>query len=233
MKYKFLVVIIVLAIFSCNNAKPDLLITGQIKGLKKGKLYLQKIKDSTIANIDSVEFYSNNNFKFEIPIEHPEIMYLQLQKDTVEIEDNFIAFFADKGQLQIDAKLEEFMFADVEANYDNQKQFQIYSKNINRFSNQKLDLIEAELEARKAQDKKRLDSINKAYNKMNQRRYLYAVNFAMSHPDLEISPYVILNHEEYISKKYLDSVYQNLNRNIQKSFYGQKLNDLVTQPNSN
>ena len=225
MKYKYLVLLFTLLIISCDQKQPDLIITGQVKGLKKGKLYLQKIKDSSIVNIDSVEFYGNNDFKFETSIEHPEIMYLQLQKDTVEIADNFIAFFADKGQLQIDAKLDAFMYASIDGNYDNQEQFQIYSKNIKRFSNQKLDLIEAELKARKSQDEPLLDSINEAYNRMIRRQYLYTINFAMGHPDLEVSPYVVINQAEYISKKYLDSVYNSLDRNIQKSFYGQKLND--------
>ena len=225
MKYKILVVLIVLAIFSCDKTKPDLLITGQIQGLKKGKLYLQKINDSAIVNIDSVEFYGNNDFTFETSIEYPEIMYLQLQKDTVEIADNFITFFADKGQLQVDAKLEEFSLAKIEADYDNQKEFKNYSDNLKRFNDQKLDLIEAELNARKNQDQMRLDSINKVYNRINQRRYLYAINFAMGHPDLEVSPFIMLNQAEYISEKYLDSVYNSFDRKIQKSFYGQKLND--------
>lgn len=229
MKYKLLVVLIVLAIFSCDNTKPDLFISGQIKGLKKGKLFLQKIKDSAIVNIDSFEFYGSNDFKFETPIEHPEIMYLQLQKDTVEIADNFISFFADKGQLQVDAKLKEFIYADVAGDYENQKQFKVYSDNLRRFGDQKLELIEAELEARKAKDENLLDSINKSYNRMNRRRYLYTINFAMGHPDLEISPYVVLNQAEYINTKYLDSVYQNLDQKIKNSFYGKKLNDLVTR----
>lgn len=229
MKYKLLIFVLGFTFFSCKNKTPDLIINGQVKGLKKGQLYLQKIKDSSIVNLDSVKFYNNNDFRFEIPLEHPEVMYLQLQKDTIEIADNFIAFFADKGQLQVDANLNGFMNAEIEGNYENQKQFKIYSDNLKRFGDQKLDLIEAELKARKIKDERLLDSINRTYNRMNQRRYLYAVNFAMGHPDLEISPYIILNQSEYISKKYLDSVYQSFDRKVQKSYYGEKLNDLIKQ----
>ena len=233
MKHRLLVLVVLLALLSCDNKKPDLTITGQVKGLKKGKLYLQKINDTSIVNIDSVRLYNDNNFKFEIPIKQPQLMYLQLQRDTVEVADNFIAFFADKGELQVNADLEAFMNAKIAANYENQKQFGIYSENIKRFGDQKLDLIKVELEARKTQNEILLDSVNEAYDRMNRRRYLYAINFAMGHPDLEVSPYVLLNHADYINKKYLDSVYKNLDRNIQKSFYGQKLNDLVTQPTQN
>jgi hypothetical protein len=232
MKMKFLFLLIVIAVLSCETKKPDLTITGQIDGLKKGKIYLQKVKDSTIVNLDSLELYNTNQFNFDVELNQPEVMYLQLEIDTIDQTDNFIAFFADKGKLEVKAKLDEFSYANLNADYKNQQKFQEYSQNIKRFADQKLDLIKAELEARKANNQDRLDSINKVYNSMTQRRYLYAINFAMNHPDLEVSPYVILNQAEFITPKYLDSVYQSFDKSIQKSYYGQQLNNLVTQRQS-
>lgn len=231
MKIKLILFLAIVTLISCNTKKPDLVISGQIEGLKKGKLFLQKINDSVIVNLDSIKLYNSNDFKFEVNLNDPEIMYLQLEKDTIDQTDNFIAFFADKGQLKVKAKLDEFSYADLNADYKNQQKFQEYSKNLKRFASQKLDLIKAELEARKANNKEHLDSINKIYNKMSKRRYLYAVNFAIGHPDLEVSPYIILNQAQYINKTYLDSVYKSLDKSIQKSFYGKQLNSLVTQRN--
>lgn len=229
MKNNLLILFLAFAFLSCDNKQPDLTISGQIKGLKKGKIYLQKIKDSALVNIDSVAFYNTNNFIFEVFVEHPELMYLQLQKDTIEMVDNYITFFADKGQIKVDASLDNFMYAKISGDYENQKQFKIYSNNIKRFGDQKLNLIAAELDARKQKKDMLLDSINKAYNRMNRRRYLYAINFAMGHPDIEVSPYVVLNHAKYIKKKYLDSVYNNLDPKIQKSYYGKKLSQLINK----
>jgi hypothetical protein len=230
MNKKILIFLLCFGFIACESKSPDLVLEGKIFGLKKGKIFLQRVKDSAIINIDSVEFYNTNLFRFERQLDYPEIMYLQLQKDTINPEDNFVAFFADKGKVNVNAALNQFMFADIKANYANQKEFNTYSKNLKRFGDQKLDLIKAEMEARSTNDEARLDSVNKAYDRMNKRRYLYTINFAINHPDLEVSPYVLLNQAQYIRKSYLDSVYQKLDHKVQKSYYGRKLNNLIMNP---
>lgn len=229
MNKRIIVFFLILGFLACENKPPDFVIEGEIEGLKKGKLYLQKIKDSTLINIDSVEFYNTSQFRIERDLEYPEVMYLQLKKDTIETTDNFVSFFADKGKLTVKAKLDQFMFAELEGDYVNQQKFQEYSEIIKRFGDQKLDLIEAEINARKNKNQDKLDSINESYNKMNRRRYFFAINFAFGHPDLEVSPYILINHAEYINTKYLDSVYQSFDKSVQKSYYGKQLNDLITQ----
>ncbi len=231
MKKFILGLIAFLSILSCESEKPDFVIEGKVKGLKKGKIYLQKWKDSTIVNIDSISLYNENNFRFEQKIVQPEIMYLQLQKDTVEIKDNYITFFADKGKLEVNSTLDEFMYAELKADYPNQNQFNEYNKTMRRFTDQKLDLIKAELEARKSNDNVKLDSVNKVYNKMNRRRSLYSINFALANTNQEVSPYVILEQSQYISKPYLDTVYQKLDKKVKTSFYGKKLKKLIETSN--
>lgn len=227
MKKILLLIAVVLGLYACESEKPDLIIEGQIKGLKKGKVYLQKLNDSTVVNLDSVSLYNSNQFKFEKKIEYPEIMFIQLQKDTINPTDNYVAFFADKGKVNINAELDQFFFAEIQANYPNQQEFNTYSKTMKRFNNQKLDLIKAEMVARKSSNMDKLDSVNKAYNAMNTRRSLFTVNFVARHPDLEMSPYLILNQAKYIQKPYLDTIYQKMDKKIQKSFYGKKLQDLI------
>lgn len=227
MNKRILVFFLVLGFLACESKSPDFVIEGKIEGLKKGKLYLQKIKDTTLINIDSIEFYNTSQFRFERELEYPEVMYLQLQSDNIENTDNFVSFFADKGKITIDAKRDQFMFAELKGDYKNQQKFQEYSKTIKRFGDQKLDLIEAEINARKNNDQDKLDSINKSYNKMNRRRYLFAINFALGHPDLEVSPYIVINQAEYINKQYLDTIYQGLKHNIKKSHYGKKLKVII------
>ena len=214
-------------ILSCNSKREDLIITGKIDGIKKGKLFLQKIRDTAIINLDSISFYNTNEFSFSVELEHPEVLYLQLQKDKVNEVDDFIPFFADKGNLQVNAKLDQFALARITADYDNQNAFNTYSDNIKRFGGAKLDLIKAELEARKSDDKEKLDSINEAYDRMNTRRILYAINYAKANPSLEVSPYIVINQAQYINKNYLDTVYLALDKKIQNSFYGKQLKELI------
>jgi len=227
MKNAIAFILLSILILSCNSKREDLIITGNIEGLKKGKLFLQKIRDTAILNLDSVSFYNTNEFQFSVELEHPEVLYLQLQTDTLNEVDNFIPFFADKGNLQVNTKLDQFSLPDITADYENQKVFNVYSVNLKRFADSKIDLIKAELEARKSNNSMKLDSVNAAYDRMNKRRVLYAINYAKAHPELEVSPYIVLNQAQYINKKYLDTVYNALSKKNQKSFYGKQLKKLI------
>jgi len=227
MKKYLAIIVLSILILSCNSKREDLVITGKIVGLKKGKLFLQKIKDTAIINLDSVSFYNTNDFSFSIELEHPEVLYLQLQTDTLNEVDNFIPFFADKGNLQVNTTLEQFSLPEITADYENQKVFNVYSVNLKRFADSKLDLIKAELEARRSNNEAKLDSVNAAYDRMNRRRVLYAINYAKAHPNLEVSPYIVLNQAQYINKRYLDTVYNAMDKTIQNSFYGKQLKELM------
>jgi hypothetical protein len=228
MKKVISLILVSLLLISCQTKTDDLLITGRVKNIKKGKLFLQRIVDSTLVNVDSVSFYNNDDFSFAVELEKPEIMYLELQKDTLEEPgQNFISFFADKGNLTVNSRLDKFVYATIDADYENQQVFTTYANNLKRFGDFKLDLIKEELEARKNGDDRKLDSINKAYDRMNKRRILYAINYAKANPSLEVSPYIVLNQAQYINKNYLDTVYLALDKKIQKSFYGQQLKAMI------
>ena len=54
------------------------MITGNIKGLKKGTIYLQRVNDTALVTIDSMEVKGNAEFTFISQIEEPEIHYIYL-----------------------------------------------------------------------------------------------------------------------------------------------------------
>ena len=68
-------------IISCSSEeKKNMNIIGSIDGLKKGTLYLQKISDSLIKNVDSIEIDGNNKFKLGDNISDSQVYYLYLKK---------------------------------------------------------------------------------------------------------------------------------------------------------
>ena len=76
---KFLIPLIFM--ISCNSEeKKNMNITGSIDGLKKGTLYLQKISDSLIKNVDSIEIEGNSKYKLGDNISDSEVYYLYLKK---------------------------------------------------------------------------------------------------------------------------------------------------------
>ena len=98
----YIVKFLFLSIFFVNCSSPkkkNMNITGSIDGLKKGTLYLQKISDSLIKNVDSIEIDGNNDFKLGDNITDSEVYYLYLKKNDGDTLNDRIPFFGEKGDI--------------------------------------------------------------------------------------------------------------------------------------
>src|SRR5690606_27052618 len=103
---KLLALFVVLLVFTaCNNKETNLVVSGNIEGLKKGTLYLQKIEDTILINVDSLVIKGDSRFVLEDYISSPQIMYLYLDKiDNTDYGDR-IEFFAEEGEIIINTTL--------------------------------------------------------------------------------------------------------------------------------
>ena len=89
-KYHFIWVLL-LIIAACSPSKENnTAIAGNIKGLKKGTLYLQRLQDSTLVNLDSVEIKGEAQFAFDFFLEEPEVLYLSRRSEYM---DAFTGFY--------------------------------------------------------------------------------------------------------------------------------------------
>ena len=52
-----------------------MLVQGEIKNLKKGTLYLEKISDGNLIGVDSIEVDGQGLFKFATKMESPEVYF--------------------------------------------------------------------------------------------------------------------------------------------------------------
>lgn len=214
--------------FACQSEKTNLTISGDIEGLKKGKIFLQKVVDTNLVDMDSIEISGESHFVFETFIEEPQILFLELDKKDGDNYEDILSFFAEPGEMKLSTSLKKFgVDLEVTSDFQNQKKYEEFKKMIKRFNNQHLDLIEANFEASKTNNEDKLDSINKRYNQILKRKYLYTVNFAINNKDLEVAPYIILSEAFDANVKYLDTVYNSLDRKVRKSMYGEKLEDLI------
>ena len=95
---------------SCSEKKSDknLHITGYIKGLKKGTLYIQKIKDTTLVAIDTITIDGDSHFTSDINIDSPEMFYLFLDRGVTNSIDNNLPFFVEPGTINIESSLDFF-----------------------------------------------------------------------------------------------------------------------------
>ncbi|WP_418263839.1 DUF4369 domain-containing protein [Flavobacterium faecale] len=227
--------IVLLAACSKKEPKGNLQITGNIKGLKNGKLYIQRYNDTALVIIDSIQIDGQSNFETAINIDSPEMLYLFLDRGVTNSMDNNIVFFAEPGKINIETELDSYLLSAKITGSKNQEIYEDYKKLATKFKDQNLDLIEAKFYATKYKNLPKLDSINQKLDQNTKRKYLYTANFALSHPEAEATPYIVLSEIHDINIKYLDTIQKTMSKKVAQSLYGKKLtqyvNDLKKQSN--
>lgn len=223
MKKLSLLLAILFSIAACSKKESNLLVKGNVEGLKKGTLYLQKIEDTLLINVDSVTINGDANFVMEDFITSPQIMYLFLDNLDNADYDERIEFFAEEGEVTINTTLKNFTVDAVVSGSANQTKLMEYRQMISRFNDKNLELIQNNFEAQRDNNEELLIKTNEEYNRLLTRRYLYTVNFAVNNKDLEIAPYLALAEVFDANIKYLDTIYNSMTPHVQKSKYGKDL----------
>ncbi len=215
-----------LLFFNCTNeVDKNLNVSGSIKGLRKGKLYLQKyLNDSILVNIDSLKIEGVENFEFNDSLSEAQFYFLTLKKDEADTTLQKIPFFAEKGKIEINTRLNTFISSAKIDGSENQILWDEYLMIIRKFNNQNIELVKNYLEKKGEFDSKKRDEIfEKKSGLLDRKKILYSLNFAMNNSNKEISAYIGLYELDNISRKYIDSLYSKLNDDIKNSFYGRKL----------
>lgn len=223
------ILIIFLTVAACSTKESNVIVKGNIAGLKKGTLYLQKIEDTVLVNVDSVEIKGDANFVLEDYIQSPQIMYLYLDKiDQVEFDDR-IEFFAEEGEVTINTNLKNFSTAAKITGSANQAKLAEYREMMKKFNNKNLELIQQNFEAQRDENEELIVQTNLEYDQLLKRKYLYTVNFAITNKDLEIAPYLALSEVFDANIKYLDTIYSSMTPEVQKSRYGKELKEFLKE----
>jgi len=227
---KSIIVLLSIVVFaSCSEKKStkNFVLTGNIKGLKKGTLYIQRINDTVLVAIDTIKINGDSHFYSEFDLQSPEMLYLFLDRGVSNSVDNNISFFAEKGNMDIQTSL-DFFTADVKiTGSKNQALYDEYKKVVSRFVDQDLDLIEKRINALKNNKIEEAARIEEEQKGILKRKYLYTTNFAVNHADHEVAPYVALAEIYDINLKYMDTIQKSMTPKVAKSLYGKKLNDFI------
>jgi len=225
---KFFTLIFLSTLFiSCSSNENNMALSGTVKGLKKGTLYLQKIKDSTLITLDSVVVNGNSSFQFNETVLSPEIFYLHVKIKNGILQDDRVAFFAEAKPITIQTTLDKFGVDAVVKGSENEDKFTAYNLLMERYRNRNLELIENSMNARKNGN----DSLAFVYENFQSselsRRYLATINYALNNSDFEIAPYLMVSQINNARLKYLDTVYNKLAPKIKDSKYGKALESLI------
>ena len=229
MKRSALVLMSLLFLMACSTDENNLEITGKVEGLKKGTLFLQKIEDTTLVNIDSVVIRGQESFRFETEIESPQVLYLYLRKKDNSRFDDRIMFFAEPGEMVVNTTLKNFETDVVVEGSENQRKLMEYKEMMKRFNEKNLELIQKNLLAQKAQNEDSIQASVEQYENLLKRRYLYTVNFAINNKDYEVAPYLAISEVYDANIKYLDTIYNSLTPKVKESKYGRSLQEFLKE----
>ncbi|QVY65545.1 DUF4369 domain-containing protein [Polaribacter sp. Q13] len=224
---KKIITLLVLSILitACSSKKEgNMTVQGQIKGLKKGTLYLQKMKDTLLVSVDSVNLLGNDKFILTDNVESPVLYYLTFNGNTT---NKRILFFGEKGTITINDNVEQFGYTPEITGSRNQEILDKYNKVKNKFQDERLNFIKKDFEAKKANDQELIAQLEKDYQKLTRKRVLYTTNFAITNADKEVAPYIALTEMYDASLKMLDTVNNSLSDNVKSSEYGKRFQDYL------
>jgi hypothetical protein len=229
MKKSIIAFVTLLLLASCNKneSKTNLHITGNIKGLKKGTLYIQRAVDTTLVAIDTITIDGSSTFESDLNLKSPEMLYLFLDRGVSNSLDNNLVFFAEAGTINIETNLDNYLSDAKITGSKNNDLFQEYKKIDNRFRDENLTLIEQKFKAIKSKNLKAADSLGAKQDSNLKRKYLFATNFAINNKDYEIAPYIALSEIYDINIKYLDTIQKSMSPKVAQSLYGKKLTQYV------
>ena len=221
MKKLVVLALVLTATFCSSPVKKNMMVNGKIDGLRKGVLYLQKMEDTLLVSVDSVEIKGDDSFTLGDDIQSPEFYFLSLDKDDGDSLTDKILFFGEAGEIKINTLLRTFGSSAKIEGSQNQILWDEYTAIMRKFNQKNLENYEAYMDA--DQDKtaeERAAVLQKANDNLLKRKYLFALNFAMNNADKEVAAYIGAYEVGGAIPLFLDSLYNKLSPAVKSSKYG-------------
>ena len=214
---KLVIFIFLILIYACNIDNDNMIIEGQIIDLKNSKIYLTIVDEGKI--IDSA-IVNDGKFTLKTYIDEPIEMSLILKEKN---SDEKFIFFSEPSTILFRSSKEKFIF---NAQIQNSKlftEFKNIENQIGKFNERDLELLAEQIELSVRGDQKKYDSINREKIKINQKKILFIVNYALNNNSSPVSAFIIHKYKKSINKNYIEKVYENFSDELKDSYYGKKL----------
>ena len=227
MKQNIIKLLLVLFLGSCSAPKKDMQVELFVKDLKKGTLYLERLQDSILVAVDSMQITQEKPIVLEADLNHPELFYVLLNRNKADDFDNRIPFFGETGNISIQTTLDGYVTKSEVIGSPTQDIFNSYKKVISQFKNEELDLLAAYLQAQINQNNDSLALLEKQSANLAKRKILFTVNFAVNNNTSVIAPYLALYNLTTGSKTLLDTIASSMSHDVRNSSYGKQLRDYL------
>lgn len=198
-----------------------------VKDLKKGTLYLERLQDSILVAVDSVQVTKEKPIVMEADLNHPELFYVLLDRNKADNFDNRIPFFGEAGNISIQTTFDGYVTKAEVVGSPTQDIFNSYNKVIRQFNNEEIDLLAAYLQAQISQNSDSLALLEKQSASLAKRKILFTANFAVNNNNSVIAPYLALYNLTSGSKTLLDTIASSMSDDVRNSSYGKQLRDYL------
>ncbi|MGB1993013.1 MAG: DUF4369 domain-containing protein [Flavobacteriaceae bacterium] len=198
-----------------------------VKDLKKGTLYLERVQDSILVAVDSMQITQEKPIVLEADLNHPELFYVLLDRNKADDFDNRIPFFGEAANISIQTTLDGYVTKAEVVGSPTQDIFNSYNKVISQFNNEELDLLAAYLQAQISQNSDSLALLEKQSASLAKRKILFTANFAVNNNNSVIAPYLALYNLTSGSKTLLDTIAASMSDDVRNSSYGKQLRDYL------
>lgn len=228
-QFLYAIALLILIVSCSTETENTMTVTGIIKGLKKGTLYLQHVPDTLLVTVDSLEIEGDGSFTFKTELESPELFYLFLdKKDNNDLNDR-LSFFAEPGVIAVTTNWNSFDSNAKITGSKSQEKLEEYRKVMSKNNMRGLTLAQLASNQTGELNQQEVDSLEQLYTRSIQRNYVFAINFALNNKDSYIAPYIAIKEIPEANIKYLDSIASVLPPKVKDSKYGKELTAFINK----
>jgi hypothetical protein len=232
MKKIILLVAVAIALYSCKNlADGEYEITGTVKGMKTGLVYLEKQSPMGMGSqaIDTVKIVDG---KFEIKgkTTEPEIHFLQIEK-----VEGKVPFILEGGEIEITVDKDSLFKSKLGGTYSNEEfsKFNEESAKLQKkiqkpamdFQMKNMAVMN---EAQQKNDTATMNRIRNEYDAIQKPISDYTFGYPKSHPKSYISILItqmMLNNPKY--SKDVEGIYNSLDESLKKTKPGKAVKESI------
>jgi len=233
MKKILFLVAVAVVLFSCKNlAEGEYEITGNIKGMKSGLVFLEKQAPMGmgVQAIDTVKIVDG---KFEIKgkISEPEICFIQIDKVNGKVP-----FILEGGEIEMQVDKDSLFKSKLSGTYSNEE-FSKFNEETNKLQKkiqkkamdfQMKNMAKMD-EAQKNKDTVTMNALRKQYDLIQKDITDYTFDYPKTHPKSYISVLIVqamFNNTKYKVKE-IETIFNTLDESLKKTKPGKKVKENI------
>jgi peroxiredoxin len=233
MKKILFLVTTAIVLFSCKNlAEGEYEITGNIKGIKSGLVYLEK-QDPMGMGVKTIDTVKIIDGKFEIKgkTTEPEICFIQIYKVNGKVP-----FILEGGEIEMQVDKDSLFKSKLSGTYSNDE-FSKFNEETNKLQKKvqkkamdfQMKNMAKMNEAQKNKDTVAMNSLRKQYELIQKDITDYTFDYPKTHSKSYISVLIVqamFNNSKFKVKE-IETVYNSLDESLKKTKPGKKVKENI------